>query len=145
MHRAPLETALEIRTRTETAAFTGQNDGANQVVVLSRLERVEQIDAQLRRERVHRVGPVESNDGDAVRLFVPDDLAHFVIPADSYMLRRYSPPTSYSAEEICPSELLFTVSISSAKVLPRSRATACRLSSALSLSPACVAWKARTL
>ena len=38
----------------------------------------------------------------------------------SYMLRRYSPPTSNSARVICPSEQTRTVFISSAKTLPSS-------------------------
>src|SRR5207342_2791874 len=43
-----------------------------------------------------------------------------------YMLRRYSPPTSYNAWLICPSECVFTASISEAKTFWRSRAVFCR-------------------
>ena len=51
------------------------------------------------------------------------------------MLRRYWPPTSYSAREIWPSEQHFTVSISSANTLPPVAATACRRRSASALPP----------
>ena len=47
MHRAPLETALEIRARAETAAFAGQDDGADRLVMVGFLKSVEQIDTQL--------------------------------------------------------------------------------------------------
>lgn len=43
-----------------------------------------------------------------------------------YMLRRYSPPTSYSAWLIWPSECVFTASMSAANTLRRSRAVSCR-------------------
>src|SRR5690348_4014428 len=39
----------------------------------------------------------------------------------AYMFRRYSPPTSYSAWLIWPSEWVFTASISAAKTFLRSR------------------------
>ena len=42
-----------------------------------------------------------------------------------YMLRRYSPPTSYSAWLICPSELYLTACISCSNRLRRSRAVVC--------------------
>ena len=51
-------------------------------------------------------------------------LACAAIP--DYMLRRYSPPTSYSAWLICPREWVFTACISAAKTFLRSRAVFCR-------------------
>ncbi len=43
----------------------------------------------------------------------------------SHMLRRYSPPTSYSAWLICPRLWVFTASIKEANTFRRSRAVAC--------------------
>ncbi len=47
--------------------------------------------------------------------------------ADRYILRRYCPPTSYSAREIWPKEHTLTAFISSAKTFPPEVATFCRL------------------
>jgi len=44
----------------------------------------------------------------------------------AYMLRRYSPPTSYSAWLIWPRLLYFTASSSDSKMFLRSRAVRCR-------------------
>ena len=60
----------------------------------------------------------------------------------SYIFRRYSPPTSYSAWLIWPSEQVLTASINASKVLPRARATACRYCSAGPERWALRAWKA---
>ena len=43
-----------------------------------------------------------------------------------YMFRRYSPPTSYRAADIWPSEFVFTACISSAKIFSRAHATSCK-------------------
>ena len=49
--------------------------------------------------------------------------------AKPYMLRRYWPPTSYSAVVICPSEQYFTASTSTANTLPFSMTVCCSLAS----------------
>jgi len=61
--------------------------------------------------------------------------------ADSYMLRRYCPPTRYRAFEICPSEQCRTASIITAKTLPLSITAWRSLARQASASPALRCWK----
>src|SRR6185312_15546345 len=44
----------------------------------------------------------------------------------SHIFRRYSPPTSYNAWLICPSELYFTASTNCSNTFFRSRAVSCK-------------------
>jgi hypothetical protein len=64
--------------------------------------------------------------------------------AAGHRLRRYSPPTAYSAFVIWPSVATRTVDISSANTLPPAIATCCSRASAGPLSSACRAWNSRT-
>src|SRR5699024_5310831 len=50
---------------------------------------------------------------------------HDMVSGD-HMFRRYSPPTSYKAWLICPSEWVLTASIRAANTFLRSRAVFCR-------------------
>lgn len=97
----------------------------------------EQVDILGRsHDLVHDHGQsTDERPGDAFVLEGIDQLSDLAIEARDvgtprYIFRRYSPPTSYRAWLICPSELYFTASIRRSKMFLRSRAACCRAGSA---------------
>ena len=64
--RPGLEAGLEVRARAEGAPVAGQHDRAHLGVRGRRVERREQIGAQLRVDRVHGVRAVEDDRGHAI-------------------------------------------------------------------------------
>ena len=139
----PINPRLEVRTRGKTATLARKDDDANRVILARPRKRLHHGRPQLRVEGIHGFRTVQSYHRHRIVLLVFDDIAQKEL-LKTYMLRRYSPPTSYRAPEIWPSELDFTVSINSANTLPRSRATACSRTNASRPASACVAWNART-